>query len=190
MSVSCPLRVVVGRSFSDVPVTAAAREDDVAEAIEGDEHARYAYYIGAFEHAEVDGVGEFEVLARVVGDPDPSMAEAAVIRHVDRRAETLPAGPEFAAWSARVAPLIGHWEFASDRLREWTLLKLIESAGPWSVDDLLAASNWLQLKAAKSTTDTRALAALAGEGRTRRIRYMGRVRLTEGSVGGAGDAVR
>ncbi|MYV96948.1 hypothetical protein [Streptomyces sp. SID3343] len=189
MSVSCPCEWRSAKHFPDVPVTVAAREDDVAEAIEGDEHARYAYYIGAFERSEVDGAGEFELLAGVVGDPDPSMAEAVVIRHLDRRAEVLAAGAEFAAWSARVAPMIGHWEFASGRLREWTLLKSIVSAGPWAVGDLLAASNWLQLKVAKSVTDGRALGALAGAGRTRRIRYTGRVRSGEGAAGRSAGGV-
>lgn len=56
------------------------------------------------------------------------------------------------------------------RLREWSLLRAIKLQLPWHPDDLLAASNWLQLKAAAESSSA-AVAILADGGRTNRIRH-------------------
>ena len=65
------------------------------------------------------------------------------------------------------------------RLRDWALLKTIDSAKPWNVADLREASNWLQRKLAERTRSPEALAVLAEHGRTNRIRTLARSRLDQ-----------
>ncbi|MGW1614077.1 hypothetical protein ACWCQZ_32510 [Streptomyces sp. NPDC002285] len=70
--------------------------------------------------------------------------------------------------------------FLTRRLREWSLLRAIALEQPWHQNDLLASSDWLQLKAAAGTS-TEALEILAAGGRTKRIRRTARVTLRERS---------
>jgi hypothetical protein len=49
---------------------------------------------------------------------------------------------------------------------------------PWDAENLLAASNWLQLRTAEESSVTTALEVLAESGRTRRIRNIAGSRLS------------
>jgi hypothetical protein len=49
---------------------------------------------------------------------------------------------------------------------------------PWDAENLLAASNWLQLRTAEKSSATTVLEVLAGGGRTRRIRNIAGSRLS------------
>ncbi|WP_256639860.1 hypothetical protein [Streptomyces murinus] len=93
---------------------------------------------------------------------------SAVLRHLDRRAAVLLLGSAYEGWARDIAPLlIGH-PLLTARLREWSLLRAITLKRAWHPADLLASSNWLQLKAAESSAE--AAEILAEGGRTRRIR--------------------
>jgi hypothetical protein len=132
------------------------------------EHARYRGYLHAL--SQVSDADEPALLAEVLADPDRTVAEAAVIGHLDRRAAALDHGESFTAWSRRIAGVLHTRALPERRLQEWTLLKSIDAAHPWSTTDLIEASDWLQHRIAEHTASRQALTVLADQGRTKRIR--------------------
>jgi len=66
--------------------------------------------------------------------------------------------------------------FLAQRLREWSLFRAVTLKQSWQSDDLLASSDWLQLKTAAGT-NTEAIEVLAESGRTKRIRNTARTGL-------------
>ncbi|MGW9399527.1 hypothetical protein [Streptomyces sp. NPDC055642] len=70
--------------------------------------------------------------------------------------------------------------FLAQGLREWSVFRAVTLKLPWQPDDLLAASNWLQLKTAAGT-NTEAIEILAEAGRTKRIRNTARAGLSHRS---------
>ncbi|MFD3872607.1 hypothetical protein [Streptomyces sp. NPDC058623] len=120
---------------------------------------------------------EPDAVATVLSDPDPVMADSAVVTHLDRRAVRLPADATFADWAGALRPAVAGRPFPARRLREWTLLKAMEAGGPWSADDLVAASDWCQHAAALSPAPYEALAVLATSARTGRARDVAAQRL-------------
>ncbi|MET9853347.1 hypothetical protein ABZY57_10420 [Streptomyces sp. NPDC006450] len=140
------------------------------------EHWRYARHLESL--AAVSGrPAEAEAVAAVLRDPDPVMAESAVVTHLDRRAAGLLADEAFAAWALAVGAVLGGRTFAARRLREWTLLKAVTRGEPWSAAELLAASDWCQRTAAQSLHADEALRLLAAGARTRRVRNAAAQRL-------------
>ncbi|MFE2537362.1 hypothetical protein [Streptomyces sp. NPDC059371] len=154
---------------------------------EPDEHIRFAAHLVRLEQAvEAD---EADMVGHVLGDPDRTMAQSAVLRHVDRRAEDLHLGPAYEAWAQAMAQVVGGRPFLIRRLEEWSLLRAIRLGLPWLPDDLLVASNWLQLKTAATSgtavgSGTAAFEVLAEGGRTRRIRNTAAGSLKLGQVRG------
>nr|WSW48071.1 hypothetical protein OG296_36110 [Streptomyces sp. NBC_01001] len=61
------------------------------------------------------------------------------------------------------------YPFLARRLREWSLFRAVALKLPWHPDDLLASSNWLQLKTAAEGS-TEAVQVLTESGRTKRSR--------------------
>ncbi|MFJ6795187.1 hypothetical protein [Streptomyces sp. NPDC091268] len=123
---------------------------------------------GADEAAEA--AAEAAAVAAVLRDPDPVMAESAVVTHLDRRAAGLPADAGFPAWAQAMGAALAGRTFAARRLREWVLLKSIDRGEPWSAEDLTTASDWCQRTAAGSLTSDEALRLLAATARTRSVR--------------------
>lgn len=74
--------------------------------------------------------------------------------------------------------------FLTQRLREWSLFRAVTLELPWPPDDLLASSNWLQLKTA-ATTNTEANKILAEAGRVRHKLRDGQDRVTDDVAGQA-----
>jgi hypothetical protein len=143
-----------------------------------DEHVRFAAYVDRLGH--VTDSNEVDLVSRVLADPDQTMARSAVLRHMDRRAADLCPGPAFEGWAqAMTAATIGH-PLLAQRLREWSLFRAITLKQPWQPDDLLASSNWLQLKTA-AATNPEAIEILAEAGRTKRIRTTARTGLNHQS---------
>ncbi|MDK9499675.1 hypothetical protein QEZ40_005107 [Streptomyces katrae] len=143
----------------------ATSEDD-----EPPEHRRYARYLRALDSvAEAEEAG---LLATVLRDDDTAMAESAVNRHLERRAAQQLTSPQFPAWAAMMASVIGDRAFLARRLREWTLLRSVVLDEPWTDEELLTASDWFQrtAAAARLVTSPAALGLLAEHGRTRRVR--------------------
>nr|WP_202510752.1 hypothetical protein [Streptomyces sp. SID5643] len=133
--------------------------------------------------AELEQVGEADetaLVGRVLGDPDRVMAEAAVVRHLDRRAAQLWPEPAWEEWAAAVTRVVTGRPFLVRRLEEWSLFRAIALRLPWRPEDLLASSDWLQLKAATGAGRPDALGVLdvldvlAEGGRTKRIRNTAR----------------
>ncbi|KOV99244.1 hypothetical protein ADK65_18715 [Streptomyces sp. NRRL B-1140] len=142
------------------------------------EHARFAAHLADLE--QVTGADEEELVAGVLADPDPAMAGAAVVRHLDRRAEELYAASGWEEWAEAMARVVGGRPFLVRRLREWALFRAVALELPWEEDDLLASSDWLQLRTAAGAGPG-ALVVLAERGRTKRIRGTARAGLTRGN---------
>ncbi|SEM18702.1 hypothetical protein [Streptacidiphilus jiangxiensis] len=143
-----------------------------------DEHVRFAAYLDELGH--VADPDEIELVGRVLADPDRTMARSAVLRHLDRRAAGLCREPAYEGWAQAMAQATIDHPFLAQRLREWSLFRAVTLEAPWQQDDLLASSNWLQLKTAAGT-NTEAVEVLAAAGRTKRIRNTARTSLDQGS---------
>lgn len=132
------------------------------------EHLRFARYRKAF--GEVAPADAAALVARVLTDPDREMANSAVCEYLDRRASELLVNPDFPSWRLEMIGVVGVDAFSTRRLHEWTLLRAMTLGEPWDAQDLLAASNWLQLRTAEKCSAMPAVDILAEGGRTRRIR--------------------
>ncbi|MER5642464.1 hypothetical protein ABT095_36685 [Kitasatospora sp. NPDC002227] len=136
-----------------------------------DEHVRFAAYLDRLGH--VADPDELDLVSRVLTDPDQTMAQSAVLRHLDRRAAGLCPAPAYEGWAQAMTPATIDHPLLAQRLREWSLFRAVTLKLPWQPDDLLASSNWLQLKTAAGT-NTEAIELLAEAGRTKRIRNTAR----------------
>ncbi|MGV9341298.1 hypothetical protein [Streptomyces sp. NPDC003688] len=143
-----------------------------------DEHARFAAYLERLR--QVADADEVDLVSRVLADPDRAMAESAVLRHVDRRAAGLHTGPAYEGWAQMMTQVVADRPFLAQRLREWSLFRAVALKLPWQPDDLLASSNWLQLKTAAGT-NAEAIEFLAEVGRTKRVRNAARASLNHRS---------
>ncbi|MFD7257637.1 hypothetical protein [Streptomyces sp. NPDC059874] len=141
------------------------------------EHWRYGRHLEALAGACGAGA-EAAAVAAVLRDPDPVMAESAVVTHLDRRAARLLVDEGFSAWAQALTGVLAGRAFPERRLREWTLLKAITRGEPWSDAELTHASDWCQRTAAQSTASAEALALLAAAARTRRVRNAAAGRLS------------
>ncbi|WP_055588783.1 hypothetical protein [Peterkaempfera griseoplana] len=138
------------------------------------EHLRFWAYLD--ELAQVTESDEVELVGRVLGDPDRTMAQSAVVRHLDRRAADLGPEPAYDSWAEKMTRATTGFPFLTRRLHEWSLFRAVISGRQWSPESLLGSSDWLQLKTADASDHT-ALTILAEHGRTRRIRNTARSNL-------------
>ncbi|MEU8773676.1 hypothetical protein [Streptomyces sp. NPDC048606] len=132
-------------------------------------YARHLERLAAVARAGGEAA-EAAAVAAVLEDPDPVMAESAVVTHLDRRAARLRPGAEFTDWARALGPVLAGREFAARRLREWTLLRAVEAGAPWSPAELAGASDWCQRTAVRTLAAPDALALLARSARTHRVR--------------------
>ncbi|MFF3883556.1 hypothetical protein [Streptomyces sp. NPDC001914] len=146
------------------------------------EHLRYRRYLQDLE--EVSEADEVALVVTVLNDPDKSMGEAAVNRHLERRAARLLTDPAFTAWAQTLTTVIGDRPFLARRMREWTLLRAIALDEPWTAEELTTGSDWFQRTAAieLAATSREALALLAERGRTHRVRNAASRRLQSAST--------
>ncbi|MER5402067.1 hypothetical protein [Streptomyces sp. NPDC002599] len=94
------------------------------------EHLRYRRHL-----QDLEGVSEADepaLVATVLRDPDRSMAQAAINRHLERRAAQLLTGPRFVTWARTMTTVVGDRPFLARRLHEWTLLRAIALDEPWT----------------------------------------------------------
>ncbi|MFE7333108.1 hypothetical protein ACFU8W_51755 [Streptomyces sp. NPDC057565] len=138
------------------------------------EHQRFAHYLSELE--QVTDADEVGLVREVLADPDRTMAQSAVLRHIDRRATGLLADPAYERWTETMAQAVAGHPFLTGRLLEWSLFQAVTQGGAWHPDTLLASSDWLQLKTA-ATAHTDALKILAEHGRTKRIRNTAKANL-------------
>ncbi|MFE5596028.1 hypothetical protein [Streptomyces sp. NPDC056549] len=143
-----------------------------------DEHVRFAVYLDKLAH--VADPDEVDLVSRVLNDPDQTMAQSAVLRHLDRRATDLYLVPAYEGWAQVMTQATTDLPFLAQRLRDWSLFRAVTLKLPWQPDDLLASSNWLQLKTAAGT-NTQAIEILAEAGRTKRIRNTAKATLSHRS---------
>ncbi|MET9952509.1 hypothetical protein ABZ135_13320 [Streptomyces sp. NPDC006339] len=144
------------------------------------EHRRYAAYLAALEAVTgadaaagpTGGPDEADLVAHVLRDEDPVMAQSAVIRHVDRRAAALLTAPGFVTWCTALTGAVAGRDFVLRRLGEWTLLRAITLGEGWTPEALATASDWCQRTAVSGRfpVSSSALSLLAEHGRTRRVR--------------------
>ncbi|MGW7264854.1 hypothetical protein [Streptomyces sp. NPDC054842] len=142
------------------------------------EHLRFAAYLTELEH--VSDADELDLVSEVLTDPDQSMAQSAVLRHLDRRATDIHSGPAYEPWAERMTQVTVRHPFLAHRVREWSLFRAITFGQPWRRDALLESSDWLQLKTAAGP-NTEAVDVLAEHGRTKRIRNTARINFKESS---------
>lgn len=140
------------------------------------EHWRYERHLASLAMARGEAA-EAEAVAAVLRDPDPVMAESAVVTHLNRRAARLLDGEEFPRWARAMTTVLAGRAFPERRLREWTLLKAVTQHEPWAAAELAAASDWCQRTAARIMTSSEALSLLAASARTRRVRNAAAERL-------------
>ncbi|MGC9536212.1 hypothetical protein [Streptomyces sp. UG1] len=143
------------------------------------EHARFAAYVDELRRSSP--TEEPALIRRILTDPDRTMAESAVTRHLDHRAAAIHVTRDYAEWAewaeTMTAATAGR-PFLTNRLREWTLLRAVHLDDPWDPDALTRSSNWLQLKLAGTPAiSATALTLLADRGRTKRIRHTARAGL-------------
>jgi hypothetical protein len=150
--------------------------DDQLDRLVTDGHARYHWYIEALSQAS--GSGERDVIARVLRDPDRTIAEAAIVQYIDRTASRFLSPQSFAEWAEKIADLLDGHDFARRRVAEWLLFKRIMSRGE-DHNGLREASDWLQRKVSQEATSPTVLAELAQYGRTKRVRNTARSRARE-----------
>ena|ERR1700759_4101806 len=148
---------------------------DVAED-EPSEHLRFWAYLAEF--AQVADADELAVVARVLGDPHSTMAESAVVQHIDRRARDLHLGPAFEPWAEAMTRATAGHPFLVRRLQEWSLFRALMLGQPWDPAVLLESSGWLQRKVA-ATPGHEALQLLADSGPSKRIRNSARASLKQ-----------
>ncbi|WP_224284862.1 hypothetical protein [Streptomyces sp. LS1784] len=158
---------------ASVTETAAAGTED----FDPDEHVRFARYRRAF--ADVAPEDAAALAARVLTDPERSMASCAVCEYLDRRAAELLTDPGFPAWRRELADVVAADAFAVRRLRDWALLRAMTLDEPWEEEQLLAAENWLQAHLAEKSPAVPVLSLLAESGRTRRSRNIASSRLRQ-----------
>ncbi|MEU8794607.1 hypothetical protein [Streptomyces sp. NPDC048643] len=140
------------------------------------EHHRFMAYLSALE--QVTDAEEADMLGKFLTDPDQTMAQSAVLRHLDRRAAELHPGPAYESWAEMVTRATTRHPLLAQRLREWSLFRAVALGQPWEPDALLGASNWLQLKTA-AASDAPALELLADGGRTKRVRNTARTNIQQ-----------
>jgi hypothetical protein len=139
-----------------------------------DEHVRFAAYLDKLQ--QISDADELGLVSFVLTDPHRTMAQSAVLRHLDRRAADLYLGPAYERWAREMDLVVKGSPLLTQRLREWSLFRAIMLKLPWHREDLLASSNWLQLKTATEAS-ARAIEILAEIGRTKRIRHAARTSL-------------
>jgi hypothetical protein len=115
---------------------------------------------------------EFIAVAVMLADPDTSAGDAALLAHIDQRAQELLAEPEFDAWWRGMAASVRERPFPVARIAEWLLYRNIALDRPWKPDHLLRASGWLQQRVATDLDNADALSILAEQGRAERIRAL------------------
>ncbi|MGQ4356582.1 hypothetical protein [Streptomyces drozdowiczii] len=133
-----------------------------------DEHQRFAHYLD--ELAVVRDEDEADLVTRILRDADTTMAQSAIVRHLDRHAAQLLTDEGFTAWARAMAEISAEREFLARRLREWTLLRAITAGEPWSSEEVTTATDWFQRKAVETLSSPTVLTLLAEAGRTRRVR--------------------
>ncbi|MFE4335590.1 hypothetical protein ACFRQM_41220 [Streptomyces sp. NPDC056831] len=82
-----------------------------------DEHQRFARYL----HELAVVRDEDDLVTRILRDSDTTMAQSAIVRHLDRHASQLLTDDGFTAWARTMAEISAEREFPARRLREWTL---------------------------------------------------------------------
>ncbi|MEU9091577.1 hypothetical protein [Streptomyces sp. NPDC048428] len=133
-----------------------------------DEHQRFARYL--HELAVVSNEDEADLVTRILRDPDTTMAQSAIVRHLDRRAALLLTDEGFTGWARAMSEISAEREFLAHRLREWTLLRSITVGEPWASDEVTTGSDWFQRKAVETLPSSVVLTLLSETGRTRRVR--------------------
>ena len=133
-----------------------------------DEHQRFSRYLN--ELAVVRDEDEADLVTRILRDSDTTMAQSAIVRHLDRQAAQLLTDKGFTAWARAMAEISAEREFLARRLREWTLLRSITMGEPWGSEEVTTGSDWFQRKAVETVPSPAVLTLLAEAGRTRRVR--------------------
>ncbi|MEV6973019.1 hypothetical protein [Kitasatospora sp. NPDC093806] len=149
-------------------------QGQVDPAWDEDEHVRYGLYVRSLKDSEADV--EDRVVEIVLRDPDRTMAQAALVDHVDRLALEIRELESFCRRVDRVGEQAGELAFLRQRIREWILAKTSAVDPDSVIEDVLGSSHWLQRGLADSSESVVLLEALAERGLTRKIKNRARDR--------------
>ncbi len=139
-----------------------------------DEHTRYDLYHRALKASSPEA--ERQIAGMILRDPDPGMAQAALVDHVDRLAAELDALRPFRERVGHIRAAAAGFDFLQRRISEWELLKRSAEHPEDCAPEILQASHWLQRRLADESASPAVLQALAEDGRTRKIRNIARDR--------------
>ncbi|PBC70943.1 hypothetical protein BX265_5503 [Streptomyces sp. TLI_235] len=146
-----------------------------------DEHIRYGLYQECLAGCSEDT--EEAIVGIVVQDPDRTMAEATLVRHVDRLAPAYGSAEAFAARVRVIAVLASGFDFLQTRIEHWQLVKRAETDPEGSLAGILAGTHWLQRTIVETSDSPLLLTALAEHGGSRRVRNTAADRLRRASSG-------
>jgi hypothetical protein len=143
--------------------------------VAADEHLRYAFYLSALSAASI-GLAP-RIIELIVGDPDPTMREAALGRYVDQSATRTLEDGTFDQWLESIEGSLAETDFPAKRMTEWVIYKDVIAGKPTSPERYLDATDWLQQKLAAAATARPVLDDLVQRGRTRATRLIAARRL-------------
>lgn len=156
------------RLVSDFPAFRTPTDDLV-----NDEHARFNFYARLVDGAELPD----DFVHVILKDPDRIMAESTLLRYVDHTAELLKTPAAFEAWAASVngefAGSVGIVRRVEEQLIRLRLLSGIQD----DLNGLLESSDWLQRRMVEESVLPSVMEALAGGGRTKRVRNMAKEKI-------------
>jgi len=148
---------------------------DAFEEDEPPEHVRFAAYLHVLEQVTDD---ELSLVAEILTDPDPEMAQSAVVRYLEWRAVDLIDSPRYPSWSRAMVSVVEGRPFLVQRLHEWSLFRAAALAHRWDPSALTESSEWLQRRIVENLDSSDALTVLAESGRTIRVRTTAKTKLT------------
>jgi hypothetical protein len=139
-----------------------------------DVHGRYERYVAQIATTSVDGASG--LLSTLDSEPDPPMAESALLSLVDHLASSSPPDA-FAAWCRASAQILRRRPVTSRRVDEWLALLSFRDGATLDESAVDQTSDWLQLRLAAELSPSQGLAVLVRHGRTRRVRTLATRRL-------------
>ncbi|MFJ2193062.1 hypothetical protein ACIOJE_34830 [Kitasatospora sp. NPDC087861] len=146
---------------------------EMSEAME-DEHLRFQIYRRTLR--DVKETEEEQVLGIIGRDSDATMGEAAVVEYVDAIGATETDYEAFRTKTRKILQAVPEFDFLARRVDEWEVALRSATDAERVLEAILGGTDWLQRKLANESVSRTVLAALATEGRTKRVRNGARER--------------
>ena len=119
---------------------------------------------------------ERELLASILADPYPAMAQSALLNLIASKAHVIADATVYERWFESVRPDVAHIPLAVAEAEGQILFLRVMEGEDVPLSAILEATNRIQERLAHSATSDEVLAALEEHGRTRAVRYYARSR--------------